>query len=228
MISEIFEMFPVVQKAYNKNVPPSSDLVKDDEIFDKYLGDNDDGIKPKNINFKEVYKLLDLAATQEDHLETGKSQDWAMGAGNQMSSLPLIRRFNQHSQRLLDSSLIMQERAGHSQGIITDGSNNLDSERRRNYYNELDLDDLNLKSNPERIALNINAQGSYFEINKPEEEGSDDSGEDEDQGIGMNGSDRQKRKRRRRRIVEEEIDSVRSFSTRWYKKYQDQDDVWRF
>ncbi|KAI8445348.1 hypothetical protein BY996DRAFT_6424220 [Phakopsora pachyrhizi] len=59
MISEIFEMFPVVQKAYNKNVPPSSDLVKDDEIFDKYLGDDDDGIEPKNINFKEVYKLLD-------------------------------------------------------------------------------------------------------------------------------------------------------------------------
>ncbi|KAI8454763.1 hypothetical protein BY996DRAFT_4570957, partial [Phakopsora pachyrhizi] len=57
------------------------------------------------INFKEVYKLLDLAATQEDHLETGKSQDWAMRAGNQKSSLPLIRRFNQHSQRLLDSSL---------------------------------------------------------------------------------------------------------------------------
>ncbi|KAI8450016.1 hypothetical protein BY996DRAFT_6417803 [Phakopsora pachyrhizi] len=216
MISEIFEMFPVVQKAYNKNVPPSSDLVKDDEIFDKYLGDDDDGIKPKNINFKEVYKLLDLAATQKDHLETGKSQDWAMRAGNQNSSLPLIR------------SGKMQERAGHSQGIITDGSNNLDSERRRNYYNELDLDDLNLKSNPERISLNINAQGSYFEINKPEEEGSDDSGEDEDQGIGMNGSDRQKRKRRRRRMVEEEIDSVRSFSMRWYKKYQDQDDVWRF
>ncbi|KAI8453835.1 hypothetical protein BY996DRAFT_4539309, partial [Phakopsora pachyrhizi] len=97
MISEIFEMFPVVQKAYNKNVPPLleqnfwtryfrsklSDLVKDDEIFDKYLGNDDDGIKPKNINFKEVYKLLDLATTQEDHLETGNSQDWTMQAGNQ-------------------------------------------------------------------------------------------------------------------------------------------------
>jgi transcription initiation factor TFIIH subunit 1 len=47
----------------------SGDAVKEDEIFDKYLGDDDDGIEPKQINTREVFKLLDLAATQEDHAE---------------------------------------------------------------------------------------------------------------------------------------------------------------
>lgn len=45
------------------------DAVKPDDIFDKYLEDDDDGIVPKNLKVHEVYKLLDLAATEEDHVE---------------------------------------------------------------------------------------------------------------------------------------------------------------
>ncbi|PLW05146.1 hypothetical protein PCANC_27652 [Puccinia coronata f. sp. avenae] len=182
MIRDIFEQYPVVQKAYNENVPPltdqtfwtryfrsklfnrhrssarqSGDAVKDDEIFDKYLGDDDDGIEPKQINTREVFKLLDLAATQEDHVETGNSNDWTMRAGTQRSSLPLMRRFNEHSQRLLDSSLgkIPERRCG---GVIDGGDAGS-----RNYYGETDLEDLNSPAEPERIVLDMREQERYFE-----------------------------------------------------------------
>ncbi|KAA1128781.1 RNA polymerase II transcription factor B subunit 1 [Puccinia graminis f. sp. tritici] len=182
MIKDIFEQYPVVQKAYNENVPPlndqtfwtryfrsklfnrhrssarqSGDAVKEDEIFDKYLGDDDDGIEPKQINTREVFKLLDLAATQEDHAETGNSNDWTMRAGTQRSSLPLMRRFNEHSQRLLDSSLgkVPERRCG---GVIDGGDAGS-----RNYYGETDLEDLNAPTEPERIILDMREQERYFE-----------------------------------------------------------------
>ncbi|KNZ55516.1 hypothetical protein VP01_265g18 [Puccinia sorghi] len=182
MIRDIFEQYPVVQRAYNENVPPlndqtfwtryfrsklfnrhrssarqSGDAVKEDEIFDKYLGDDDDGIEPKQINTREVFKLLDLAATQEDHVETGNSNDWTMRAGTQRSSLPLMRRFNEHSQRLLDSSLgkIPERRCG---GVIDGGDAGS-----RNYYEETDLEDLNAQAEPERIVLDMREQERYFE-----------------------------------------------------------------
>lgn len=182
MIRDIFEQYPIVQKIYNENVPPlndqtfwtryfrsrlfnrhrssarqSGDAVRDDEIFDKYLGDDDDGIEPKNINTREVFKLLDLAATQEDHVETGNSNDWTMRAGIQRSSLPLMRRFNEHSQRLLDSALgkIPEKRFS---GLIDGGDAGS-----RNYYGETDLEDLRAQSEPERIMLDMQGREKYFE-----------------------------------------------------------------
>lgn len=68
----------------------AGDSIKDDAIFDKYLGIEEEGsfetsptphaipIKsliivleqlPKNLDTHTIYKLLDLAATQEDHGE---------------------------------------------------------------------------------------------------------------------------------------------------------------
>ncbi|MBW0507291.1 hypothetical protein O181_047006 [Austropuccinia psidii MF-1] len=182
MIRDIFEQYPVVQKVYNENVPPltdqtfwtryfrsklfnrhrssarqSGDAVKDDAIFDKYLDDDDDGIEPKNINTREVYKLLDLAATEEDHVESGNQSDWTMRAGSQRSSLPLMRRFNEHSQRLLDASLgkIPQRHAG---GVIDGGD-----AASRNYYGETDLQDLRAPTQPERVLLDMQSQERYFE-----------------------------------------------------------------
>ncbi|WAR61746.1 hypothetical protein PtB15_12B436 [Puccinia triticina] len=182
MIRDIFEQYPIVQRAYNENVPPlndqtfwtryfrsklfdrhrssarqSGDAVKEDEIFDKYLGDDDDGIEPKQINTREIFKLLDLAATQEDHAETGNSSDWTMRAGTQRSSLPLMRRFNEHSQRLLDSTLgkIPDRRCG---GVIDGGDAGS-----RNYYGETDLEDLNAPTEPERVILDMREQERYFE-----------------------------------------------------------------
>jgi len=98
MIRDIFEQFPIVQRAYAENVPPlteqtfwtryfrsrlfyrhrssgggrgkdGGDGVKDDEIFDKYLEAEDDGLVPRVEKEGDVYRLLDLAATEEDHGE---------------------------------------------------------------------------------------------------------------------------------------------------------------
>lgn len=97
-------------------------------MFDKYLEDDDDDLEPRNMEVRDVYRLLDLAATEEDHGEvrilcrvcatrrwgtehlysfaqTGNIRDWTMQAGKQRASLPLMRRFNEHSERLLDSAL---------------------------------------------------------------------------------------------------------------------------
>ena len=64
---------------------------------------------------------MDLAATQEDHAEvrqchytsatlltkiqTGNIRDVTMQAGKQKTSLPLMRKFNEHSERLLNTAL---------------------------------------------------------------------------------------------------------------------------
>jgi transcription initiation factor TFIIH subunit 1 len=80
--------------------------IKDDAIFDKYLEDEDDDLEPKNLpKASDVYRLLDLAATEEDHGETGNAKDYTMRAGSQRKSLPLMRRFNEHSERLLTQAL---------------------------------------------------------------------------------------------------------------------------
>lgn len=61
-------------------------------------------------------RFLDLAATEEDHGEVGRVfshvsrlivgkaitiRDHTMQAGRERSALPLIRRFNDHSDKLL-------------------------------------------------------------------------------------------------------------------------------
>lgn len=46
--------------------------VKDDPIFDKYLGEEDDGIEPKNMSSQHIYALLDLSATEGDQHEVGR------------------------------------------------------------------------------------------------------------------------------------------------------------
>lgn len=50
-----------------------------------------------------VEKYLDLAATEEDHGDSSTIRDVTMQAGKERSSLPLIRRFNDHSEKLLQS-----------------------------------------------------------------------------------------------------------------------------
>lgn len=57
-----------------------------------------------------MYRLLDLAATEEDHMETGNTKDFTMRAGSQRKSLPLMRKFNEHSERLLVQAMWVPER----------------------------------------------------------------------------------------------------------------------
>ncbi|SPO30153.1 related to TFB1 - subunit of RNA polymerase II transcription initiation factor TFIIH [Ustilago trichophora] len=138
LIRDLFEQFPVVARAYEENVPSKLDegsfwtryfqsklyhrlrtsarsaasehIVQDDAIFDQYLEEEDDQLEPRKM-FNPHDRLLDLGATEEDHGETGNGKDWTMRAGAERRTLPLMRRFNDHSQSLLDSALGDQEEA---------------------------------------------------------------------------------------------------------------------
>lgn len=136
LIRDLFEQFPVVTRAYEENVPSKLDesafwtryfqsklyhrlrtsarsaasehIVQDDPIFDQYLTEEDNQLEPRK-RFNPHDRLLDLQATEEDHGETGNEKDWTMRAGAERRTLPLMRRFNDHSQSLLDSALGDQE-----------------------------------------------------------------------------------------------------------------------
>ncbi|CDO75354.1 hypothetical protein BN946_scf184966.g22 [Trametes cinnabarina] len=131
LVHDIFEEFPIVAKAYNENVPgklseeqfwsryfqsklfnshrasirssAAQHVVKDDPIFDNYLEKEDD--EPRRLREERVDTFIDLAATSVDHEETGNEKDVTMQAGKQKAVLPLIRKFNEHSTRLLDTAL---------------------------------------------------------------------------------------------------------------------------
>ncbi|KAI6098988.1 hypothetical protein EDD16DRAFT_1766100 [Pisolithus croceorrhizus] len=133
LVHDIFEEYPVVAKAYSENVPSklseaefwkryfqsklfnahrasirssaTQHVVKDDPIFDKYLEKDDDGLEPKRPREEVADLYISLGATLEDHAETGNEKDITMRAGRQRGVLPLIRKFNDHSERLLDSTL---------------------------------------------------------------------------------------------------------------------------
>ena len=136
LIRDLFEQFPVVARAYEENVPSKLDegafwtryfqsklyhrlrtsarsaasehIVQDDPIFDQYLTEEDNQLEPRRT-YNPHDRLLDLQATEEDHGETGNEKDWTMRAGAERRTLPLMRRFNDHSQSLLDSALGDQE-----------------------------------------------------------------------------------------------------------------------
>ncbi|KAL9711590.1 RNA polymerase II transcription factor B subunit 1 [Leucoagaricus gongylophorus] len=133
LVHDIFDEYPVVAMAYSENVPnklteeqfwkryfqsklfnahrasirssATQHVVKDDEIFDKYLERDDDELEPRRQRSDPVQAFIDLAATLEDHGETGNEKDITMQAGRQKAALPLIRKFNEHSERLLNSAL---------------------------------------------------------------------------------------------------------------------------
>ncbi|KAH7089356.1 hypothetical protein BKA62DRAFT_646158 [Auriculariales sp. MPI-PUGE-AT-0066] len=80
-------------------------VVKGDPLFDQYLEPDDDQLEPRRQNAPPVDLLLDIAASREDHRDTGNTPDITMQAGKTKAILPLIRRFNAHSEQLLTSAL---------------------------------------------------------------------------------------------------------------------------
>ncbi|KEP55400.1 putative RNA polymerase II transcription factor B subunit 1 [Rhizoctonia solani 123E] len=162
---QIFIEYPVVKRAYDENVPDplspvefwtrylSSKLfdrnqassrsaaaqhsIKDDPIFDKYLQKEDDGDEPLHQRPPASSLLIDLSATNEDHGETGNSKDFTMKAGGLRSTLPLIRKFNEHSTNVLDAGLSY---GGFPlRNIYYPGLNLFQDEL---YYSQLDMEDL--------------------------------------------------------------------------------------
>lgn len=88
-----------------------STSVRPDDIFDSYLP----LVQSKYVDTLEApastkqrdarNRLIDLGATEGDHQATGNEKDWTMRGGAERSVLPLVRRFNEHSERILTAAL---------------------------------------------------------------------------------------------------------------------------
>ncbi|KAJ1895660.1 RNA polymerase II transcription factor B subunit 1 [Coemansia sp. IMI 209127] len=127
----IFKEFPQVKRAYVDNVPhkvseklfwkrfvtsqflnrgrsadSSSARGSRDTIFDKCTQEEDAIFGDSTrFDFAFLSRLLDLTRTEEDSVETGNAPDFTMRAQSRDSRLSLIRRFNHHSELVLQSVL---------------------------------------------------------------------------------------------------------------------------
>ncbi|KAL1411616.1 RNA polymerase II transcription factor B subunit 1 [Vanrija albida] len=175
VVHEIFEEFPVVMDAFNKHVPDrvsngvfwsryfNSRLWEQhraserktatddgtrpkDDIFDVYLEDPDWDPTPRKEMPSDVDRFLDLQATEEDHGDATTLRDVTMQAGRERTSLPLIRRFNDHSEKLLRAG---KPKAGET--VTTNGLPMVDS----TIYDEIEYSDLLAPAAPAQIALEV-------------------------------------------------------------------------
>ena len=82
-----------------------SQLTPYDDIFDRCLQEEDDeNSKPPPMSRMDKIRFdIDLSTTAEDHMESGNAPDFTMKPGREAQSLPLIRRFNKHSSRVLET-----------------------------------------------------------------------------------------------------------------------------
>ncbi|KAJ9475625.1 General transcription and DNA repair factor IIH subunit TFB1 [Pseudozyma hubeiensis] len=198
LIRDLFEQFPVVARAYEENVPSKLDegsfwtryfqsrlyhrlrtsarsaasehIVMEDPIFDAYLEEEDDGLEPRRkANVHD--RLLDLGATEEDHGETGNGKDWTMRGGAERRTLPLMRRFNDHSKSLLDDALGEQEE-GMARRVVggvgeeygdDDGGKESEDWIKNHYYKDIVIDDLNEEEETDKRRLSVKNLEGYFE-----------------------------------------------------------------
>ncbi|KAG2037463.1 hypothetical protein BDR03DRAFT_863793 [Suillus americanus] len=186
LVHDIFDEFPVVAKAYNDNVPnklseaefwkryfqsklfnahrasirssAAQHVVKDDPIFDKYLEKDDDELEPRRTRNEVSDLFINIGATLEDHGETGNEKDVTMQAGRQRGALPLIRKFNEHSERLLNSALSVPSLPPAKRRRI-DSGNDEDGDA----YAQITLDDLRDPEAMNGITLQMQDRERYFE-----------------------------------------------------------------
>eukprot|EP00842_Homolaphlyctis_polyrhiza_P004759 jgi/Hompol1/5284/HPOL_002645-RA len=90
------------------------------DIFDDYIVENERDMRfnVKGLAYTAKNQLLDLTTTAEDHTETGNRPDMTMRAGGVRTSLPLIRKFNWHSQSILKSSLSLDTHVVYTQETL--------------------------------------------------------------------------------------------------------------
>jgi len=132
-------------------------VVKDDAIFDKYLEKADDELEPRKLRDDEVDMFIDLEATRGDHEETGNEKDVTMQAGKQRGALPLIRKFNEHSERLLKSAMSLDDT--NKRRRVDSG----DANDSHSHYSQIDLADLHRPESSVGVLLEMQDRQRYFE-----------------------------------------------------------------
>ncbi|KAI8887742.1 hypothetical protein K501DRAFT_241856 [Backusella circina FSU 941] len=178
IIHNIFTEFPSVKRAYDANVPDKmteqnfwkrflaseffhrsrggrNQMTAYDDIFDKCLQEEEDeNSRPPAMRMDRIKYDINLAATEEDHLDGGNAPDFTMRAGRDAKVLPLIRRFNRHSMRVLEIPPTKTKSA--SKPLFK--PDNLDSVEKAILINDL------VNEPPsEKIILDIRDTRRYFE-----------------------------------------------------------------
>jgi hypothetical protein len=173
VIHSIFIHYPSVKKAYDENVPNKIDekefwkryfsskffhrnktqgkshIDTKDPIFDKLL-DEDNFLGPSEKEIENVPLLIDLTTTEQNQFEGyGTKPDFTMIGGSSNSNIQLIRKFNHHSEIILNSL--------HS--INKEDKIEMDNEIKKN----LVFDDLTTKKKEFQTPLQIKDQNHYFE-----------------------------------------------------------------
>jgi transcription initiation factor TFIIH subunit 1 len=73
---------------------------KGPDIFEQYLQYDDHAVDAK-IMYDAKNKLLDLTRTDQDSSAGGNAPDFSMKPGKVRESVPLIRKFNRHSENII-------------------------------------------------------------------------------------------------------------------------------
>ncbi|KAL4080260.1 hypothetical protein V8B97DRAFT_1931212 [Scleroderma yunnanense] len=110
-------------------------------------------MEPKRPRQEVADLYISLGATLEDHAETGNERDITMQAGRQRGALPLIRKFNDHSERLLNSALGDDPP---SKRRRTDGDD-------QSNFSQIELEDLCDTESSAGILLEMQDRQRYFE-----------------------------------------------------------------
>ncbi|KAJ1725932.1 RNA polymerase II transcription factor B subunit 1 [Coemansia biformis] len=172
----IFREYPQVKRAYVDNVPHkvsektfwkrfiasqffnrgrTGDTYKGrDSIFDKCSLEEDAAFsdsRQANLNF--LARLLDLTRTEEDSMETGNAPDFTMRPSLADNKLPLIRRFNNRSQLVLQPMLSSKRKRTASSDRTPVA---------RALEDATVLNDLELAPDEKRVRLNIHDRTRYF------------------------------------------------------------------
>ncbi|KAJ2873834.1 RNA polymerase II transcription factor B subunit 1, partial [Coemansia asiatica] len=184
----IFREFPQVKRAYVENVPhrvPEKEFWKRfvasqffnrgrsadsargsrDAIFEKCTLEEDAMFSnTSRYNLEYLTGLLDLTRTQEDSVETGNGPDITMRPPP-VDKLTLIRRFNHHSELVLQSVLNSKRKTASLD------FNDVDKTLR----NATRLDDLETTEPEKKVKLDIQDRSRYFTSlsktgNKPQNE----------------------------------------------------------
>ncbi|KAI8904743.1 BSD domain-containing protein [Gorgonomyces haynaldii] len=175
IIHSIFIQYPSVNKAYIDLVPHKmtekefwvqyfsskhfhrNRVSLDEDIFTPYVKeDENDKLLDLKLQYDPNNKLLDLTTTMEDH---GNRPDQTMRAGGVKSSLPLIRKFNRHSEAVLAKTVGPKTKKVKSAKESDDV-----------FMQETFIDDLKPKEEPQLLPLVIPDAHSYFGTNQQKQQ----------------------------------------------------------